>query len=580
MIAPAILDQFGKPYRASGRQRFTLQKPSRKKPTELEARYDVAQTTDSNSAYWANADALDADAANSLAVRKKIRERARYEVANNAYLSGIVERQAMFEVSSGPTIQIHSNDEAFNTEVETAWQSWADAVDLAGVLRTMVMARVVDGEAFAVISTNKKLDDPVTLSLRTIECDQVTAPSWYGPADDYVDGITLDKYGNPVEYDVLVYHPGASIQGVVREFDTVPAEAMLHLFRPKRPGQHRGVCEIASSLTLMPGLRRFVAATIAAAETAAKIAVLIETQWPSSELPDSIAPGTAEIPFGAMMGLPDGTKASQIAAEHPNAMLGEFLKIMIGQCGSPLSMPRNIAMCDSSDMNFASGQLDSLPYWGSIAVSQSHTQRHVLRKVVKTWFEEAVLAYGWKKEQRTLPPYTFNWIGKPYSNPVDEATANQTNLAGGVSTFPLEYSRRGLDCVTEWRKQAAALGMTLDQFRALLVQSIYGQAAQDAPQTATTADITTSATQATPVPQLDQPLNGAQIIAAKDVLIAVTAGQMAPIAALGLLTALGINLALAKRMVDAANAIPPQTVQTPETPTDPTAAQEPANVTP
>ena len=56
----------------------------------LRARYDAAVTNDDNRRHWANADGLSANAANSAEVRRVLRNRARYEVANNSYAGGIV----------------------------------------------------------------------------------------------------------------------------------------------------------------------------------------------------------------------------------------------------------------------------------------------------------------------------------------------------------------------------------------------------------------------------------------------------------------------------------------------------------
>ena len=54
-------------------------------PAVVRARYDAAQTTVENAKHWAMADALSADGAASADVRRKLRQRARYEVANNSY---------------------------------------------------------------------------------------------------------------------------------------------------------------------------------------------------------------------------------------------------------------------------------------------------------------------------------------------------------------------------------------------------------------------------------------------------------------------------------------------------------------
>ena len=50
----------------------------------VRAGFDSAETTDNNRRHWARADALSADAAASPEVRRTLRNRARYEVANNS----------------------------------------------------------------------------------------------------------------------------------------------------------------------------------------------------------------------------------------------------------------------------------------------------------------------------------------------------------------------------------------------------------------------------------------------------------------------------------------------------------------
>ena len=59
-------------------------------PLRVRGRYDAAATTDENRRHWANADLLSANAANNPQVRRTLRSRARYEVANNSYARGIV----------------------------------------------------------------------------------------------------------------------------------------------------------------------------------------------------------------------------------------------------------------------------------------------------------------------------------------------------------------------------------------------------------------------------------------------------------------------------------------------------------
>ena len=72
----------------------------------LRAGFDSAETTDNNRRHWARADALSPDAAASPEVRRTLRNRARYEVANNSYARGIVLTLANDTVGTGPRLQM------------------------------------------------------------------------------------------------------------------------------------------------------------------------------------------------------------------------------------------------------------------------------------------------------------------------------------------------------------------------------------------------------------------------------------------------------------------------------------------
>ena len=72
----------------------------------VRARFDAAQTTPDNRKHWSNADALVADAAASAEVRRTLRNRARYEVANNSYARGIVLTLANDVIGTGPRLQM------------------------------------------------------------------------------------------------------------------------------------------------------------------------------------------------------------------------------------------------------------------------------------------------------------------------------------------------------------------------------------------------------------------------------------------------------------------------------------------
>ena len=90
-----------------------------------------------NRRHWANADGLSANAANSPEVRRVLRNRSRYEVANNSYARGIVLTLAHDVIGTGPRLQMLTSDAEANRRIEQAVHAVVAAIDLPQKLRTM-----------------------------------------------------------------------------------------------------------------------------------------------------------------------------------------------------------------------------------------------------------------------------------------------------------------------------------------------------------------------------------------------------------------------------------------------------------
>jgi capsid protein len=284
----------------------------------LLARYDAAVTTVDNARHWAAADGLSANSANSAEVRRTLRNRSRYEVANNSYARGIVLTLAHDVVGTGPRLQLLTADAGANHRIEQAFMLWSRAIRLPEKLRTMRMARAVDGEAFAILINNPSLKTEIQLDLRLVEADQVTTPELNRPSTTSVDGIVFDKAGNPTEYHVLRSHPGEGPWTLRGAYDRVPASAVLHWFRADRPGQARGIPDIMPALPLFAQLRRFTLAVLAAAETAADFAGILYTDAPAGGEADAAEPfEPIELEKRALLTMPGGWRMEQMRSEQP-----------------------------------------------------------------------------------------------------------------------------------------------------------------------------------------------------------------------------------------------------------------------
>ena len=438
-----------------------------RRPTQVvrvvRGRYDAATTTDDNRRHWAAADALSAAAANNPTVRRTLRNRARYEVANNSYAKGIVLTLANDVVGTGPRLQMLAADAEANNRVERLFQQWARAAALPEKLRTLRMARATDGEAFAVLAHNPRASTPVQLDLRVVEADRVGTPL---PVDNSVDGIVFDSAGNPLEYHVLRRHPGDGLTSA--DFDRVPAAAMLHWFRRDRPGQIRGIPDITPALPLFAQLRRFTLAVIAAAETAADFAGILYTDAPASGEADAAEPfEPIELEKRALVTMPGGWKMSQLQAEQPSTGYAEFKHEILNEIARCLNMPFNVAAGNSSGYNYASGRLDHQTYFKSIRVDQSHLEAVVLDRILAAWLHEAERIPGLLPNLGpfTTWPHQWFWDGHEHVDPAKEANAQSTRLANLTTTLADEYARRGLDWEVQLRQRAkertliAALGL-------------------------------------------------------------------------------------------------------------------------
>jgi lambda family phage portal protein len=443
----------------------------------VRGKYDAAQTTHENRRHWANADHLSANAAANADIRRILRSRARYEVANNSYAKGIVLTLANYVVGTGPRLQMLTDDPEANRLIEKEFSRWAKAIGLAHKLRTMRISQCETGECFGVLATNPRVAALVQLDVRLVEADQVCTP-WPAMRNEpnAIDGIIFDEFGNPIAYTILRRHPGDGVafrsSGI--DYDVMPVESVIHLFRAERPGQNRGVPEITCSLSLFATMRRYTLAVLGAAEQAALPSGVIYTDAPADADSAAVEPmDQVEMDRGTWMTMPYGWKIGQVKAEQPTTVYGDFKHEVINEIARCLNMPFNIAAGNSSGYNYASGRLDHQAFFKAIRIDQAYLGDVVLDRVLSAWLNEAILIEGYLPQSlRTRDaefPHQWFWDGLEHVDPQKEATAQATRLTSHTTTLAAEFAKAGLDWESELRQRAREvtlmreLGLTMQQ---------------------------------------------------------------------------------------------------------------------
>lgn len=440
--------------------------------SDLLASYDAAEPSRALDGHWARAKTQSANDAASPAVRRRLRDRARHEVANNSTAKGIVLTLANDVVGTGPRVQFQSQQQrnrAALRVLEDSWREWSAEVDLVEKIRTLFTARVVDGEGVARFIGESPGASPVRLDLVVFEADRLTSPS-AGPAIDPqdIDGVILDRWGRPREYTVARYHPAeVGLTGLAREFDRIRPDQCVHYFRQDRPEQARGIPYLTPALNLFALLRRFTLATVLAAETAANIAAVIHSDVGFDVVGDEedgppIDPGQlVEFANAMLLNLPPGHRIEQMKAEHPTTAFEAFRRAMIVEIARCLNMPANVALGDSSSYNYASGRLDHQTYDGQIRIERATLERKVLDRVFRKWLANALttsaaLPANVRSSLLGDPTVSavWHWPAREHVDPLKEAQAAAARKDAGLLTDREYFASRGMDWEEQYEQAA------------------------------------------------------------------------------------------------------------------------------
>ena len=463
------------------------------KVVRVRAKYDAAQTNYDNQRHWAAADDLSARSANSAHVRRQLRKRSRYEIANNSYARGIISTLASYTIGSGPTPGLtylgseleREEVSALASQVQRLFYEWWTEADIATKLSTAAVAVPQDGEAFFTkfTSLNPFWRSPVRLNIRLLEADHFETDSVIAQLGVDESATELDANGEVMAYYVLPNHPG-DLFAPFQTAQRISARDVYHLFRADRPGQLRGIPWLTPSLGIFAQLRRFVLATLTAAETAADHAAVLE-QMAASDDEDQAEPWERmEIERGAMVTLPAGAKLSQFKAEHPNATFEQFVTSMIREAARCVDMPAVLAI-DASKYNYASGRLDLQAFWRTRNAERVVIyERQMLDPLWRDWLDEALLIPGYLPAAfiETVQDWAplWRWSEAEHVDRSKEATGQATELSNHTTTLAREYARRGLDWEDELRQRARE--MQLMRELGLTPQQAAPQPAAEAPE--------------------------------------------------------------------------------------------------
>jgi len=414
-----------------------------------------------------------------------LRTRSRDLVRNNALAAGAFNTKITNVIGSGLRLQSRIDRDVLRmtdrqadkleSRIEAEWQLWAGstACDAArtltfGGLQELVFRSVLEsGECFCLLPFIDRPDSPYSLKIQTVEADRISNPENKSDRDGLVAGVEHDHYGAPTAYYVASQHPGALLSSSKRtwtRYDAFGPETgerrVLHLFRVLRPGQVRGVPDLAPVVELVKMLGRYTDAEVTAAVISSFFTVFV-----TSDLGDGIGGFTAgstsgnspsdelTMGHGNILNLQPGEKVETATPGRPNAAFGPFVEAVLQQIGVALELPYEVLRGHFS-ASYSASRAALLEAQKMFLARRQWMTENFCQHIYSVWFSEAV------SRGRIRAPGFFSgdhliraaflgaeWVGPSFGHidPVKEARAGELRVANGFSTISAESAAMGRD---------------------------------------------------------------------------------------------------------------------------------------
>lgn len=394
-----------------------------------------------------------------LADARELRHRARTLVGNVPYITQAVNVMVTCTVGTGIAPRwVGDGDGA----VARRWAAWVRHADYDGLLDFYGLqakawgAMKVDGEVLVRLRDRPVAPAVVPLQLQLLEIDwlDVERNELRGGAE-VVGGIEYNARGERVAYWLFDRHPGdVGLRATLRESQRVPADEIIHLFNPSRPGQQGGISALASIIATVRDLQVYEDAEQARKNLEARMGAIGE--WDESllsgvELPESAkgtngSPATldlGELAGGGIVGLPPGMRNPTFI--QPTAAPGyvDYVKHKLKATAAGLGVPYEFMTGDMIEVNFSSSRVRTNQYRRDVEREQWTLLVPMLcDRVAARWLQLASIV-GQRVGGDVYPDWTTpKWASV---NPVQDVAADLSEIKGGLCSISEKIRQRGYD---------------------------------------------------------------------------------------------------------------------------------------
>lgn len=361
-------------------------------------------------------------------------------------LSGLTEEQAdAWERAAEREFRLATGGKDFDVERQLNFYQSQDLV-----FRSTLSA----GDIFVNLPRIGRPGNPYTLRANFIEADRVCNPQFKSDTAQLVAGVEKDQYGAPSKYHVAKFHPGnrrfvkSREWAEIKAFDDQGRPLCLHIYRKRRPGQSRGVPDLAPVVEMLKQISTYTDSELHAAVVSSFLTVVVKSSNPNPEFVDQDAKATERISTdglklgsGAVIGLWPDEDISVVDPSRPNTAAEAFLRAMAEQVGVAIELPYEL-LVKHFTASFSAAQAALLEAWRFFMSCRSWLAAEYCQPIWEAVITESVIlgrlsAPGFLADPAIRMAYLgCEWVGdaKGQINETVAVEAAKARVDGGFST--------------------------------------------------------------------------------------------------------------------------------------------------
>lgn len=407
--------------------------------------------------------------------RDEVRARARDLERNSDIMNSVVGAFKRNVVGGGYHVQVKTDDQELNKEIEKAWKKWCKKqnCDVTGtqslnqIIRMAVERKKVDGGILFVKRYTK--EGFVPFQLQMIEVDELDAgtiaPKHKG--NKVCGGIEYNHYNKPVGYFIRQYDiDGYSLMDPV----WVDEKNVIFYFTKKRPSQLREMSDMAPTIPRIRDVNEFMTAVSVKERIMACLSIFIKKALPTTGIGrNGVSPNADRVSYDGKLISPGMIKELNVGDEiqvvNPSGNgtdATSFTKLQQRLVGAGQGISYEATSRDMAESTYSSARQglieDDLTY-----KEDKELLVEVLDEIYETFIISAVLCgvisipNFWNEKDNYL---AHEWIQepKPWIDPYKESNANMIALKTGQKTYKQIAAENGQD----WRDQINDMAEVLE----------------------------------------------------------------------------------------------------------------------